>query len=97
VQLTAMLNAQPGSVTVTALGRSDVIPVKPDGTAWLTALELRPGENTIDLEADVPPTTSPVDPRRLAFQVTDLAVRAPAMRDALCRFESGATRPGSCP
>jgi hypothetical protein len=97
VQLSATVTAQPGIVTIRAPGRTETLTVTPDGTPWRTTLELHPGTNTIDLVANVPRSTSPVDPRRLVLQVADLALRAPALNDALCTLETGGTRPVTCP
>jgi phosphoglycerol transferase len=97
VGLTGALAAVSGIVAVTAAGRVQELPVQLEGTPWQTTLELRPGKTVVRFDAKVPRAPAPADSRVLFFQVVNLAVRAPALQDALCRFEAGPTRPPDCP
>ena len=86
-----------GTVVVAAPGHVQELPMRLDGTPWQTTLELRPGKTVVRFDAKVPRAPAPADSRVLAFEVVNLVVRAPALQDALCRFEVGATRPSDCP
>jgi phosphoglycerol transferase len=97
VALSATLGGRGGSVTILGLGAAKVVKVASAGTAWSATFDLPPGKTTVRFLSHMPATVSP-DPRVLYLDVTNLSVLAPALQDALCRFEpAGATRPPSCP
>jgi hypothetical protein len=97
VGVTGTVAAVAGTVVVAARGHVQELPMRLDGTPWQTTLELRPGKTVVRFDAKVPRAPAPADSRVLAFEVVNLVVRAPALQDALCRFEAGATRPSDCP